>query len=62
MSVYKTIGKMLEGASKLSIGHGLGVLLGMAVITIVVMLVGVVVVFSFVQIVFSIAAAVIAVV
>ena len=55
------MGKTLEEASKFTTRHGLGVLLGISVITIAVLSFAFVLLFAVVQIVFSIAAVAIAV-
>ena len=61
MDIYKMMGKTLEEANKFITRHGLGVLLGISVITIAVLSFAFVLLFAVVQIVFSIAAVAIAV-
>ena len=61
MDIYKMMGNILGEASKFSIRHGIGVLLGISVITIAVLFFAFVLLFAVVQIVFSIAAVAIAV-
>jgi hypothetical protein len=61
MDIYKMMGKTLEEASNFTTRHGLGVLLGISVITIAVLSFAFVLLFAVVQIVFSIAAVAIAV-